>query len=700
MTGYSMETRRRVSRSTRFHRVLERAWLQPAYRKTGRYLPMPDGVLKVPLGYRPARPSLPVVRLGRFLPARIDDRDRRHAQHRRKAQRAIEIEQLDMPTVYDYARMPPLARWKRTHTERLLQPAPGSNLVIRGEESLTWRQYVSAAAHKQLPELFRAHPQVDLYEYYPAARERYQMVPLGFQRATYQELLDLFVRSPWRNFPMRMGQHSGRPHRVSVSIWRDRYRWECLECGDSGYDHYGPEAIGRATGVLWYGDKHHPQLASLERRDFLKGGLAAVAGLAVWNGLVPFLAGPLGEAAATKFAAPDGNDANDGAFATPFKTLNYSATQLAGGDTLTLRGTGSGTFDSNADSIHTDFVLDTVPSGGSWAAATIFQGFAGETMRWKSATNRCLYLGSGKKFIIIDGTGSTFYVDAGSNLHAGFDLAPEAGPTSGVDHVRGKSLKFENTTGESNLWLTGRHCNTTRSTFIEAINCRFGGLLDSQFALYFSTVSDCLIEGCTFVPAPGSTGSVPNPDTGSGSDGKPDSGIQIWNNASSSGLCDAQTGMPTRNTVRSCVAGGFVGSTSGGVAANVGYGFSANGDNSLWYNLIAYNCNVGIRHFKGAFSQYFRITIDECLQTNPSISHGFLMDPTSETHDNSVRNVLSVNNGTDINVPAGTLLANTWTTANGDPHFVDKPNRDYRLRPHSACLGIGVDFASVQNGDP
>lgn len=71
---------------------------------------------------------------------------------------------------------------------------------------------------------------------------------------------------------------------------------------------------------------------------------------------------------ASKYVSPSGSNANLGTEGSPYLTIAYAITQLAGQDTLYLRG---GTYTA-------DWNLDGIPSGASWAAMTTIKNYLAE----------------------------------------------------------------------------------------------------------------------------------------------------------------------------------------------------------------------------------------------------------------------------------------------------------------------------------
>jgi nitrous oxidase accessory protein NosD len=129
-------------------------------------------------------------------------------------------------------------------------------------------------------------------------------------------------------------------------------------------------------------------------------------------------------AAATYYVAPNGNNANRGTIDQPFQRLLVGVSVLAPGDTLYIRG---GTYDES--------LVNVVPGGTSWDAATTVAAYQGESVTLTPSSDPALDFGSpAAQYIIVDG----LILDA---VHGGVEAAII---WNGAHHVRLINCELKN----------------------------------------------------------------------------------------------------------------------------------------------------------------------------------------------------------------------------------------------------------------
>jgi len=102
--------------------------------------------------------------------------------------------------------------------------------------------------------------------------------------------------------------------------------------------------------------------------------------------------------AATYYVATDGDDANSGTLAQPFRTLGQGVRGLSPGDTLSVR---AGTYIGSSQ-------LASIPGGNSWAAPVTIAAYPGETVTLVAATDDFVASFYNTQYVILDG----FVMDA------------------------------------------------------------------------------------------------------------------------------------------------------------------------------------------------------------------------------------------------------------------------------------------------
>jgi parallel beta-helix repeat protein len=173
------------------------------------------------------------------------------------------------------------------------------------------------------------------------------------------------------------------------------------------------------------------------------------------------------------YVATNGNDANPGTQAQPFRTLSKAVSVLTPGDVLFVRA-GSYTGSSQ---------LGNIPSGSSWSAPVTIKAFPGETVTILAQQGQIgIFFNNGNHHIIVDG----FIVDATNGLN-GIKVM------QGSHHIRIMNTEIKNAP------FSGINVSPDPgSTDNEFINCVVhdnGTRAQFDHGIYISNARN-LIDGC------------------------------------------------------------------------------------------------------------------------------------------------------------------------------------------------------------
>lgn len=405
------------------------------------------------------------------------------------------------PTIFDLAAMHWLTKWKRRNTEDLREPLPGSGLVVGGEVSLPWMQYVRAVARNQTPGALRVHRVHKLEEHTIAPCENHVMVPLGWRALSYKEILTRFVGHRYKYIPQATHIHEIEMRAVDGDT-DGKYQWSCRRCDQRGFEDYTVETLARATGVVWHGCVKCSAAgfrASLSRREFFKRGLGAAAGFEVWTrGFSPLRPVPYvppaygaGNSFIVRWNAtnPNGGDGTD---ASPYGSFEKARTSVRANNGDTVQGRGSDTdgarYNESFDNRH------RFPSGSSYALATVVTNDGDHTPTIKptpAAADIFEMGGSGSQYVVFGG----LTLDCNGSGNFGFRFRSSLGsqPENAAHHIRVDGCDLRNKNTHDYCALILNHA----SHHIEVLNSALHDViaLSNEHGVY-QDGQDNLVSGC------------------------------------------------------------------------------------------------------------------------------------------------------------------------------------------------------------
>jgi len=560
--------------------------------------------------------------------------------------------------------------------EVLLEPLPGSRLVVVGEVSLPWRQYVKAAAANQLPPIMRVRQLFEAYEHTIAPCEDHVMVPAGQRAVTWRELKERFLDPGYKYFPQ-----ATHLHEVVRVIDGQMIRWSCLLCSQWGFEAYTIDTLAATTHLVTHrcvkcsAPRWKPQL---DRRTFIRWGLGAGLGYSAWIANFPPLKEypfvPPAWGVPTTFYVDflNGNDTTGtGTSGAPWKTIEKGRQALAArgannGDTLLARGTDGTTSTyypeafgpstlfpaGNADNNRTVIAADTghTPVIRSLAAGA---GSFGCIIHTNTSAQQYLHF----RGLVLDGVNLT-------NNEADcyrLDASTTDTPSTAAHHMRIQTSTLRNndigSLSQGVFYDSGPHDN-------EIISCT---LRDNGPA------GNTLCHG-TYIGGPD------NLTQGCDAFGNSGNGYQEFASASSD---IGDRNVLRKNRGRSNGASGI---------------FFGNGTSKLaYYNRVEDNSTSGmsIRSSGG------NSVVNSFVLNNTSVANavnGFTH--TSGATGTTLKNNIAFSNGTNFANTGGTITSNTnntWNLSITDPLFTDFAARNLHLQTGSPCKDVGANVASTIN---
>jgi len=353
---------------------------------------------------------------------------------------------------------------------------------------------------------------------------------------------------------------------------------------------------------------------------------------------------PAAAAAATYYAATNGNDANPGTQAQPFRTIRQGMSVLRAGDTLSLRaGTYSESINSNSQ---------TIPTGTSWADAPRIVAYPSETVVIRGSYGNGINLAASYiRYVVFDGLS----IDGG-----GVSIQ------NGAHHIRFQNGEIKNALGQgiqggfgslatTNLELINMRIHHNGNPTIISENPGSGGRYDHGI---YVAIQNLLIDGCDIYENSGY-------------------GIQIY---------DSGGGRSNNSVIRNSRVHDNHG--DGGVILSYGTNIS-------FYNNIVYN------HLNGVSANYNASNVQFYNNTIYNHPSGSGIEVGAGASGTVIKNNIIYQNGQALlNYGTGTTSSNNLTS---DPRFANPSSADFKLQSTSPAIDAGttlglvsVDFAGVQ----
>lgn len=365
------------------------------------------------------------------------------------------------------------------------------------------------------------------------------------------------------------------------------------------------------------------------------------------------------------YVASDGNDANPGTNAQPFRTLVRGAGVLQPGDTLLVK-----------PGVYTDSLVNKIPSGTDWNKPITIKSADPEKRPTLAPPNGAQwvlhfgkYNGSPVHHIIVDG----FILDAQNVLYDGTKI------TDGAHHIRLANSEVKNSR------QMGVLVTLKGSDFNEFVNLDVhnnGDDAQLEHGLYIST-SNNLVQDCAVYDNAAY-------------------GVHLY-----SGYADYQ---PNNNRVINnrvynqagkggiVVAGGSNNQVYNNIVWNNARGVDIQGaaTTKVYNNTIYNNSQEGV--YVGSNSTATRVVNNISSSNNLS---GILNNTPGDTLiSNNIlyRNDLSSTNNADNNILnlAGASAVITGNLVNVDPRFVDPANARFRLKSDSPAIDAGLSLSEVR----